>query len=47
MPKGGTSRQGGAQGGAPEAEQGFHITPGEALVSTHTSGTRDMRIYGT
>ena len=47
MPKGGTSRQGGAQGGTPEAEQGFRVTPGEALVSTHTSGTRDMRIYGT
>ena len=42
MPKGGI-----AQGGAAEAEQGFHVTPGEALVSTHTSGSRDMTLYGT
>ena len=46
MPKGGMPK-GGTQGGASEAEQGFHVTPGEALVSTHTSGSRDMTLYGT
>ncbi len=41
-PRGGTARNGGGQ----EAEQGFHVTPGQALISTHTSGNRDMRFYG-
>ena len=46
MPKR-SGAQGGAQGDGAEAAQGFRVTPGEALVSTHISGTRDMRIYGT
>ena len=49
-PQGGGSKGGGsgAKGGdgASEEEQGFSVTPGEALVSTHTSGTRDMSLYG-
>ena len=45
MPKR-SGAQGGAQGDGAEAAQGFRVTPGEALVSTHISGTRDMRIYG-
>lgn len=32
--------------GMPEAEQGFHVTPGEALTSSHASGTKDMQRYG-
>ena len=44
---GGGRPSGGASGGAPEAEQGFHITPGEALTSRHASGTKDMQLYGT
>lgn len=36
------------QGGAmPEEEQGFRVTPGEALTSSHTSGSKDMQLYGT
>ena len=27
--------------------QGFRVTPGEALTSSHASGDGDMRIYGT
>ena len=46
MPKR-SGAQGSAQGDGAEAAQGFRVTPGEALVSTHISGTRDMRIYGT
>ena len=42
--KGGSSAKGGNGDG--EEDQGFHITPGEALISTHTSGTRDMSFYG-
>ena len=46
MPGGG--RPSGA-GGSPEgmADQGFRVTPGEALTSSHASGDGDMRIYGT
>ena len=40
--KGGTARDGEGQ----EADQSFRVTPGEALINTHTSGTRDMRLYG-
>ena len=43
---GGASRGGGKTGDGSEAEQGFSVTPGEALVSTHTPGSRDMRLYG-
>ena len=50
---GGGRRSGGAKGGASggsgeqtEVEQGFHITAGEALTSSHTAGSRDMRLYG-
>ena len=52
QPKGGGQKSGGQKGGAAkggdaqEADQGFHVTPGEALIGTHTSGTRDMRLYG-
>lgn len=45
---GGGGRPGGAGGGMngmPEAEQGFHVTPGEALTSSHASGTKDMQRY--
>jgi len=49
-PQGGGSKGGGsgAKGGdgASEEEQGFIVTPGEALVNTHTSGNRDMSLYG-
>lgn len=44
---GGGRPSSGASGGAPEAEQGFHVTPGEALASSHASGTKDMQLYGT
>ena len=45
----GGSRGGSSGGSAPEgaAEQGFRVTPGQALTSSHASGTGDMRIYGT
>ncbi len=52
QPQGGGQRSGRQKGGASkggdaqEADQGFHITPGEALIGTHTSGNRDMRLYG-
>jgi len=52
QPKGSGQKSGGQKGGAAkggdaqEADQGFHVTPGEALIGTHTSGTRDMRLYG-
>ncbi|MBQ6347632.1 MAG: hypothetical protein IJI71_08745 [Clostridia bacterium] len=52
QPRGGGQRSGGQKGGAAkgsdaqEADQGFHVTPGEALIGTHTSGNRDMRLYG-
>ena len=49
QPSGGGKPSGGsAKGGGSEAaqEQGFTITPGEALTNTHTSGNKDMRIYG-
>ena len=43
----GGKRSGGASTGMEgEAEQGFHITPGEALTGSHTSGTKDMLLYG-
>ena len=45
MPTGGAPKGGGTQGAMAEEEQGFHVTPGEALVSTHTSGSRDMTLY--
>lgn len=45
---GGNSGGGSMQGGAtPEADQGFRIVPGEALTSSHSSGNKDMQIYGT
>ena len=45
---GGRSSGGGAKGGGSDGaqEQGFTITPGEALTNTHTSGDKDMRLYG-
>ena len=43
---GGSSKSGGKAGEGSEAEQGFSVTPGEALVNTHTSGNREMRLYG-
>ncbi len=45
---GGRSSGGGAKGGGADAaqDQGFTITPGEALTNTHTSGDKDMRLYG-
>lgn len=49
-PQGGGSKGGGSGtkggDGTSEEEQGFSVTPGEALVNTHTSGTRDMSLYG-
>ena len=49
-PQGGGSKGGGSEAkggdGASEEEQGFSVTPGEALVNTHTSGSRDMSLYG-
>ena len=45
-PTGGFSKGGGRGGVAAEPEQGFHVTPGEALTSSHVSGTKDMRLYG-
>lgn len=45
--KGGAGRSRASKGdGDGEADQGFRVTPGEVLVSTHTSGSRDMRPYG-
>jgi hypothetical protein len=49
--QGGRQRSGGQNGSAAKgdsqaADQGFHVTPGEPLISTHTSGNRDMRLYG-
>ncbi len=29
-----------------EADQGFTVTPGKALTSAHSTGTRDMTLYG-
>ena len=48
---GGGSRSGGSGGsggGSSEAagDQGFHVTAGQALTDSHTSGTKDMRRYG-
>ena len=47
-PRGGGARSGGNKGGSgdTEAEQGFTVTPGQALSNTHTSGSKDMRLYG-
>ena len=46
--KSGSKSGGKSSGGAGEEEpQGFAITPGTALSSTHTSGTRNMTLYGT
>lgn len=36
----------GGQGGAAEAERGFHVTAGTALTSAHNTGDRDMSLYG-
>ena len=36
----------GLQGGAGEAEQGFHVTAGTALTSAHNAGDKDMSPYG-
>ena len=47
---GGGSRGSGGSGGAGmegEVEQGFRVTPGQALTSSHASGSRDMQLYGT
>ena len=33
--------------GMPEGEQGFRVTPGEALTDFHASGTMNMSAYGT
>ena len=45
----GGSRGGSSGGSAPEgaAEQGFRVTPGQALTSSHASGDGDMQLYGT
>ncbi len=37
----------GAGGSAAEQETGFRITPGDALTGSHTSGNKDMTLYGT
>ena len=50
QPSGGSGgSRGGSGGDAPEgmAEQGFRVTPGQALTSSHASGTGDMQLYGT
>lgn len=44
-PSGGFAAAGGG-GDAPGEEQGFRVTPGEALTDAHASGTKDMRLYG-
>ena len=47
---GGGGLGGGSRGSSsPEGmeAQGFRVTPGEALTSSHASGDGDMRIYGT
>lgn len=43
----GGSRPGGSasMGSIPQEEQGFRITPGEALTSKHASGTKDTTAY--
>ena len=48
-PSGGSGGRsgGGSGGGEGMEEQGFRITPGEALTSSHASGSGDMHIYGT
>jgi len=51
-PQGGGQRSGGQKSGTAKdgegqaVDQGFHVTPGEALTNTHTSGNRDTRLYG-
>ena len=45
-PRGGGPKGGAAKGDGQEADQGFRVTPGEPLIGTHTSGNRDMRLYG-
>ena len=48
----GGSGGGGARGGSAGSEhgqqetQGFQVTPGKALTSTHDTGNRDMSLYG-
>ena len=41
--------RGGSGGSSPEGmeEQGFRITPGQALTGSHASGDGDMQLYGT
>ena len=51
FPGGGFPGRGGS-GGAPdgaadEVEQGFQVTPGEALAGSHIAGTKDLQLYGT
>lgn len=36
----------GMYGAGTEEEQGFHVTPGKALTSTHSNGDQSMRMYG-
>lgn len=43
---GGFPSGGRAPSGAPEQEMGFRVVAGEALTSSHASGTKDMRLYG-
>ncbi len=43
----GGSRSGSGGGAAAEQETGFRITPGDALTGSHTSGNKDMTLYGT
>ena len=45
----GGNRSGGSGGASPEGmeAQGFRVTPGEALTSSHASGDGDMQLYGT
>lgn len=46
-PGGGGMPSGGMQDGAMPEEQGFRVTPGEALTSSHSSGTKTMKGFGT
>ena len=40
------SMRGGSMAGGAQGQQGFRVTPGEALSGSHSSGTKDMRLYG-
>ena len=38
--------EGDMSGMMPGMDQGFRVTPGEALTDSHVSGSKDMRLYG-